>query len=293
MVLKEGFYTALGTPIDASGSFAPAGFEKQIRDQIACGASGLLVMGSMGVEPCMRDGDYRAVAQSAAETNKGRLPVFVGAMDNSVSRVMDRIDALKGLKLDGVVVTAPFYFVLGRAELMAFFRAIADRSPFPLYLYDLPTVVKHKITVDMAFELAEHRNIRGIKTADLSMCRFLKNDPRTAGKFQVLYSGLDTLDAAYAYGLHMGLDGMFAMMPRTIADFYKCASSGDLAAATRHLDLILKTRDFLFTVGIWRGFSYCLNLLGCEGRFTPDYDPPITDADRSRVKEFLESNRLM
>lgn len=291
--MKDGFYTALGTPVDGGGSFVPGGFVRQIGDQIGHGASGLLVMGSMGVEPCMRDRDYRAVAQSAAEASRGRCALFVGAMDNSVSRVMDRIGALEGLALDGVVLTAPYYFVLPRADLMAFFRAVADRSPFPVYLYDLPTVVKHKITVDMAFELAEHRNIRGIKTADLSLCRFLRNDPRTVGKFDVLFSGLDILDAAWTYGLRKGLDGMFAMMPRTIAEFYRCASAGDAAAASRHLDLILKTRDFLVTFGIWRGFAGSMELLGYEGSFQPDYTPPLTAAERSRLREFLASNGLL
>jgi 4-hydroxy-tetrahydrodipicolinate synthase len=291
--LKDGFYTALGTPVDGSGSFAPAGFVRQIGDQIAHGASGLLVMGSMGMEPCLRDKDFRAVAQSSVNAAKGRAPLFVGAMDNSVSRVMDRIDSLKGLALDGVVLTAPFYFVLSQSELTGFFRTIADSSPFPIYLYDLPTVVKHKITIEMAFELAEHRNIRGIKTADLALCRYLKNDPRTAGRFQVLFSGMDMLDAAYAYGLRMGLDGMFAMMPRTIADFYKSAAAGDMTSAGRHLDLILGTRNFLMKLGIWRGFAYCMNLLGYEGSFMPDYTPPLTEAEQSQVKEYLKAHRLL
>ncbi len=291
--MKDGFYTALGTPIDDAGSFVPAGFVKQIDDQIAHGASGLLVMGSMGVEPCMRDKDFRAVAQSAVDANKGRSTLFVGAMDNSISRVIDRIDSLKGLAIDGIVITAPFYFVLSPPDLMYFFRTIADKSPFPIYLYDLPTVVKHKITAEMAFELAEHKNIKGVKTADLTMCRFIKSDPRTAGKFEMFFSGLDMLDAAHVYGLHQGLDGMFAMMPQTIAAFYKSAYAGDIASATKHLDLILNTRTFLLKFGIWPGFSYCMNLLGYEGNFKPDYALPLNESQQAQVKEYMAANDLL
>jgi len=291
--LKDGFYTALGTPFDDTGSFAPKGFITQIEQQVAAGVSGLLVMGSMGVQPCVRDKDFRAVAQSAVDANKGQSTLFVGAMDNSISRVLDRISALNGLAIDGVVITAPFYYVLNHVELMNFFLTIADKSPVPIYLYDLPTVTKHKITIDMAFELAQNNNIRGIKTADLALCRFIKNDPRTAGKFEMFYSGLDMLDAAHTYGLTKGLDGMFSMMPKTIADFYKSAFANDRAAATQHLDLILNTRTFLFKVGIWRGFSYCMNLIGCEGKFTPDYVQPLNESEQAQVKEYLKANGLL
>ncbi|MSU70088.1 MAG: dihydrodipicolinate synthase family protein [Opitutaceae bacterium] len=290
--MKDGFYTALGTPIDANGSFAPAGFVSQIEQQIATGASGLLVMGSMGAQPCIRDKDFRAVAQSAVEANQGRSTLFVGAMDNSTSRVLDRISSLKGLAIDGVVITAPYYFVLSHVELLNFFRTIADKSPVPIYLYDLPTVTKHKISIDLTFELAQHKNIAGIKTADLALCRFVKNDPRTAGRFHMFFSGLDLLDAAHSYGLKMGLDGMFAMMPRTIADFYKSSFANDLPAAAKHLDLILNTRTFLAKFGIWRGFSYCMNLRGCKGNFMPDYALPLNESEQAQVKDYLRTNGL-
>ena len=291
--MKEGLCNALGTPIDASGSFAPAGFVRQIEDQIAHGASGLLVMASMGVEPCIRDKDFRAVAQSAADANKGRSALFVGAMDNSISRVIDRIDSLEGLAIDGVVITAPFYFVLSQHDLMHFFRRIADRSPLPIYLYDLPTVVKHKITIEMTFDLAAHENIKGIKTADLSLCRFLRSDARTAGEFEVFYSGLDMLDAAHTFGLHKGMDGMFSMMPGTISEFYKSAFAGDIFTATKHLDLILNARAFLLKIGIWAGFSYCMNLLGYRGHFKPDYVLPLSKSQQAQVKEFMQANGLL
>lgn len=291
--MREGFYTALGTPIDENGNFAPAGFKQQIEDQIAHNAAGLLVMGSMGVEPCIRDLDFSAVAQAAVEANRGRATLFVGAMDNSIGRVLDRLSCLEGLAIDGIVMTAPFYFVLSNSELINFFKTIADKSPWPIYLYDLPTVVKHKITIEMVFELAQHQNIKGIKTADLSMCRFVKNDPRTAGKFNIFYSGLDMLDAAHSYGLHMGLDGMFAMMPKAIEDFYKAAFAGDMATAAHHLDLILNTRTFLFKFGIWRGFSYCMNLLGYEGNFKPDYVLPLNESEQAEVRAFLKDNGVV
>lgn len=77
---------ALGTPLDESGNFIASSFKKHVEDQIVTGAAGLLVMGSMGIQPCIKDSECPKVAAAAAEAAKGACPVLVGVMDNSVGR---------------------------------------------------------------------------------------------------------------------------------------------------------------------------------------------------------------
>lgn len=288
--MKTGFFPALGTPFDEFGNFLPGSFKKQIEDQICAGASGMLVMGSMGIEPCIKQSEYTKVASAAADAVNGKCPVLVGVMDNSISRVLDRIDALKGLKIDGVVSTTPFYYAATQDELKRFFKKIAQSSPYPLYLYDLPGVTKTKITTETVEYLMELGNVKGIKTGDLVTARELVRSRRMKDGFSVIYSGLDTFDAAYNYGIKMNLDGMFSCTPAATEKMYKCLENGDAAQASRLLDEILTLRNEFIKVGVFNGFTYAMNILGYEGIFAADY---IYDYNQGNFQKIMDCMRRL
>ena len=66
--MKKGFYTALGTPLNEDFSFCEEGMIAQVEQQIEAGASGLLVMGSMGNMSYLKNSEYAKVAKCCAET---------------------------------------------------------------------------------------------------------------------------------------------------------------------------------------------------------------------------------
>ena len=133
--LENGFYTALGTPLDENGNLVSESLEKEINQQIEYGAAGLLLMGSMGIEAYLKNSTYADVVKVAAETVDGRCPLFVGAMDNSIAKVMEKVEMIGNAEIDGVVLTTPFYSVLSEKEIINWFTIIADKSPYPVYLY--------------------------------------------------------------------------------------------------------------------------------------------------------------
>lgn len=283
--MKEGFYTALGTPLDEGGRLVEDSFRRQVENQIAAGASGLLAMGSMGIEACIGTTEYPKVSAAAAEAAGGRCPVFVGVMDNSVSRVVERIESLAGIAIDGVVATTPFYYALTQDEVTAFFREIARRSPFPLYLYDLPAVTKTKIAVETAENLSQNKNIRGIKTGDLTTAKELTL--RCGNDFSVLFSGLDVFDIAYFWGLRMNLDGMFCCAANPASAMYRHLAAGDHARAAACLGSILFLRNRMAEMGIFKGFTCAMNLLGYEGSFSPDYTGRPDEKDYEAIRQCM------
>ena len=284
--MKEGFCTALGTAIDGNGNFIASSFTKHVEDQVAAGAAGLLVMGTMGMQPCIKDSECPKVAAVAAEQARGRCPVLVGVMDNSVSRVLQRIESLKGLKIDGVVATTPYYLEADQEELTNFFSAIANESPYPLYLYDLPTVTKTKITLGTVERLMSEPNIRGIKTGDLVMARKLLNSGR-GEEFTCMYANLDTTDVAFAYGIDKTLDGMYCITAPLASALCASAKAKDFRRAAKALDHIVLIRDTMLRVGLWRAFTYAMNLLGYHGQFHPDYLPPVAEDKLIEVRQCM------
>lgn len=291
--MKDGFYTALGTPLDEYGDFIPGSFKKQVEDQIAAGASGLLVMGSMGIEPCIKNTEYIKIVKAAVEAARGACPVLVGVMDNSVSNVMQRIDCLKGLKIDGIVTTAPYYFTATQDDIKNFCGKIASVSPFPLFLYDLPGVTKVKMSISTIEFLKSVGNVKGIKTGDIVTARTLLRSSTEKDDFDIIYSGLDTFDVAYKYGIRMNLDGMFSCTPSITSRMYNCLEKGSYEEAADILDSILQLRDTFVGVGVFRGFTYAMNLLGYEGIFGPDYNFEINEEQIEVVKECMKKCRLI
>ena len=275
MNFKNGFYTALGTPLDENGNLVEASLRKHINQQIKAGASGLLLMGSMGIEAHIKNSAYADVARVGADENGGRLPLLVGVMDNSIIKVKEKIDMIGNAKFSGVVLTTPFYSTVDTDQMVNWFTKIADYSPYPLYLYDLAVVTKSKITLSVIDSLINHANIKGIKTADWEMIQAIGRKYPDAD-FECFYSGLDAFDYANMMGIGKNLDGMFACTPVNGKKMYARVEKGDYAGARKYLDNILYLRDTMIENDLMPCFTYCMNLLGCEGNFHEDYCLPIT-----------------
>ncbi len=295
-MIREGYYTALGTPLDQEGRLLASSFAKQVDDQIYFDASGLLVMGSMGLGVYVRQQEYVRVAQTAVDAAKGRCTVFVGATDTSIGRVRDRIDALQGLAIDGVVLTAPYYQTFTNTELVTFFSQIARASSFPIYLYDLPVAARNKITQETMQALQAEGNIKGIKTADLDLSHWLQDQVRQqafAADFQVLYSGLDTFDQAYQSGVTRNLDGMFACTGPLSERLYTQLAAGAFADASGTLKDILMLRNQFAEEVILPSFTHAMNLLGYEGFFHQDFYASPSAAQQEKIKAVMTKIGLL
>lgn len=270
--MKEGFVPALGTPLDEQGNLMADSFKKQIEDQINAGAVGLLCMGSMGIQAFIRGSVYPQVAKAAVEAAAGRVPVYVGAMDTSIARAKERMAAVEDLDIAGFVFTAPYYAPASRDQMMNFFKGVAAATKHQILLYDLPGVTQCKITYDMVLELIRDvPNMAGIKSADLQMFRKLKLNPEVPKDFVMVYSGLDTFDIAYKWGITNCLDGMLSCTPANTKEMFGAMAKGDYETAAQRLNNIVALRDFFVSHDLWPSFTAAMNLLGYEGSYGPDY----------------------
>ena len=207
-------------------------------------------------------------------------------MDNSIAKVMEKIALIGDAKVDGVVITTPFYGRLDDAEIVNFFRTIADKSPFPVFLYDLAAVTKLKITLPIIDKLIDHPNILGMKSVDWQLIQQIgRKYPEK--NFQCLYSGLDTFDYGHMMGIYKNLDGMFCCTPKNGRKLYDALNVKDYKTARVHLDNILHMRDTMISLGLMYCFTYCMNLLGFEGNFHEDYCLPIDDNTKKIIKQTM------
>lgn len=287
--MKAGFVPALGTPLDKNGKVCAESYRKQIDDQINAGAVGILCMGSMGIQACIGQDEFANVAKVAVEAAAGRVPVFVGAMDTSIARAKDRLAAMEDLDIAGFVFTAPYYAPCGRSQMMNFFKEVAASTRHSILLYDLPGVTQCKITYDMVLELLRDvPNFAGIKSADQQMFRKLTLNPDVPKDFIMVYSGLDTFDIAYKWGIDKCLDGMCSCTPVNTGKMFKAMAAGDYTTAAECLNNIVALRDAFIGWDLWPAYSTTMNLLGYEGNHAPDYVDPIKPEYVDAIREMLQ-----
>ena len=289
--MEKGFYTALGTPLDENGNFVPAGMAQQIEQQLEAGASGLLVMGSMGQMSYIKQSEYAKVAAESVKAVKGRVPVLVGVTDLSINRVMERVEALQGIDgIDGIVTTVPYYSPVTQDNIYEFYSEIANRSGRATYLYDLPGVTKTATAAQTVMKLWKNPLIKGIKSGVLTTQRLLLQAKDRPADFTMMYSNLDTFDVAYKYGIDKNLDGMFSCTPKTAKRMYDALAAGDQLAGAKALDEIIGLRDLFVQTGcLLKAYTHAMHLLGCEGNFARDYEKDITGEWKEKVTDAMQA----
>ena len=292
-MLKDGFYTALGTPLTEDGKLIAHSLKKHIEQQIDAGASGVLLLGSMGIQASVMKAECAKAVDVAIDAVKERVPLFVGVMDNSIAKVCERLDAIgKNKKIDGVVLTVPYYAIPREADAINWFITIADRSPYPVYIYDLGVVTQFRVTMSVIDAVIGHSNIKGMKSANWELIKAIERKYKTE-QFDCLYSGLDSFDHANVLGIKKNLDGMFACTPKNAKLMYECAKVGDIEGIRKYLDKILLLRDKMIKNGLMRCFTYCMNILGIEGNFHQDYTAPTAeDAKDIMLKTLKEIDEI-
>lgn len=283
--MKVGFVPALGTPIDENGAFLKESYQKQIKRMLEAGAVALLSMGSMGQQAFLLNETCVQVAEAAVEAAAGRVPVYVGIMDNSIQRAKARAASMEHLDIAAFVLTTPYYEIDNDKQLIKYFCSVAASTKHNILLYDLPGVTNYKITYSMVCQLKkEIPNLVGIKSADLNMMRKIRLNPELKD-MMTFYSGMDNFDIAYPWGIGYILDGMPACTPVNFGNLVKALDAGDKEGAAKALNNILELRDAFLEWDLWPAFSAAMNMLGFEGLHAPDWTVPISPEVEELVRQ--------
>lgn len=286
--MKKEFYPALGTPLTPSGTLVKESFERQIELMISSGAKGTLCMGSMGNMASIRNSEYPLIAKQAFSVIHRRIPLLVGVMDCSISRIIDRIDSLKDINIDGVVTTPPFYSPLKSNEIVNFFTELSRKSKFPVYIYDLPGVTQSPISIAQLKALVKEKNIVGIKTGNLDLImQIYRNNLLEGSDFSVYYSNLDLFDVAIKAGVHRNLDGMFTCTPFNSRKMYDTNSAE--SEIFESLNNIIRLRNLFIKESVLAAYSYAMELLKCSGSYHADYALPISGELKEEIADLMKN----
>jgi 4-hydroxy-tetrahydrodipicolinate synthase len=189
----KGTGVALVTPFHQDGTIDFTSFGKLIDFVSDGGVNFLVVMGTTAESPCLNSDEKAAILSFAIQHNNKNLPIIYGMGGNNTSLLVDQIINQDFNGIDGILSVAPYYNKPTQEGLYQHFNRIAQVSPVPIILYNVPGRTGSNLQPETVIRLAKkHKNIVAIKAASGNMeavMQIINNKPKD---FYIL-SGDDAL----------------------------------------------------------------------------------------------------
>lgn len=237
------------TPRTSAGDIDVPGLNAVVEHLIKGGVSGLFVLGSSGEVPYMTNAERELVVTTIASANAGRVPLVVGANEQTTNRVIDEGRKMIELGADALVVTTPYYAISNGAEIEAHFRAIHAALQVDIFAYDVPVRTHVKISVATAVALAKDGVIAGVKDSsgdDVSFRQLLLATKDIEG-FSVFTGHEVVVDGALLGGAHGVVPGLGNVDPAGYRRMFDAAIAGDWAQAAKEQDRLARVFDIVYT----------------------------------------------
>ncbi|MBV9573750.1 MAG: dihydrodipicolinate synthase family protein [Acidobacteriales bacterium] len=164
-MLLQGVFPAITTPFYPDGKVYLKKLEHNVERYSRTPVSGMVVLGSTGEAVMLADQERREVLKTAMDSAAPSKVLIAGTGCESAIETLRLGEYVAELGYDVVLVRTPNYYrtQMQPANILAFYRTIADRSALPVLIYNIPQCTGYDIPVEIVVQLAEHPNIIGIK----------------------------------------------------------------------------------------------------------------------------------
>ena len=165
----SGCGTALVTPFTAGGAVDEPAVQRLAARQIDAGVHFLVPCGSTGESPTLARAEQRRVVELVVNTAAGRVPVLAGAGGYDTRDVIDLVADMRRAGADGILSVTPYYNRPTPEGIYQHYRAIAESTPLPIVVYNVPGRTGCNVDVGTLCRLADIPNIVGVKEASANM----------------------------------------------------------------------------------------------------------------------------
>jgi 4-hydroxy-2-oxoglutarate aldolase len=281
----------LTTPFDPTGELDLGAFAENLRMYMAAGHDGAVVCGSTG-EAALLDEDERLRLIDVAREIVPREKWLVAGIGGESTRLVQRrarLNAERGADL--VLVVSPHYYgpQMTPSALEAHFLAVADDSPIPVLLYNIPKYAHLTLEPDLVARLSTHGNIVGMKDSAGELTRLEGYIRSQRDDFTVLTGHGGSFAKALEMGVRGGILAVALFASELATRVWQRFQSGDREGATEaqsHLTPL--AAEIVAGMGV-AGVKVAMDLVGLRGGPVRSPLPPLSDADRARVSTLCES----
>ena len=259
----KGLGVALVTPFTIEGEVDYKALKRLVEYLIQNGADFLCILATTGETPCLSSDEKNQIKQLVIDVNRGRVPILIGCGGNNTRAVVEELKTTDWTGIDGILSVCPYYNKPSQEGLYQHFKAIAEASPLPVVLYNVPgrtgINMKSETTVRLANDC---ENIVAIKEASGSLEQvdeIIKNKPE---RFDVI-SGDDALTfSMVASGAAGSISVIGNALPREVSRMIRLEFKGEYEVARTIHHRFTELYSLLFVDGNPAGVKALLHEMG-------------------------------
>jgi 4-hydroxy-tetrahydrodipicolinate synthase len=225
--------TAIVTPLKADGGLDLPALRGLVEWQIEQGIKGIVPCGTTGEGATLNDEEKRDVFAAVVESVAGRVPVVAGVGSNSTRTTLASARMASEAGADALLVVTPYYNKPNRSGMIAHYEAVAEATPLPVVVYNVPGRTGQNLGAELILRLARIPGIAAVKEASGDLDQIATIIRGRPDGFAVL-SGDDALTLPT---IALGAEGVISVVsneaPAEMAELVDAASKGDFERARR------------------------------------------------------------
>ena len=237
----KGIVPPVVTPFNESGEVVYADFEANFAKYLEAGIEGYLVLGSNGESVYLEHDEKLKLIRAARKRVPESMMLLAGTGVESTEATIRLTREAADLGVDGVLVKNPFYFKRGMTSdvYLAHYTAVADASPVPVVLYNVPMFTGISMDGALMIELSRHPNIRGVKESAGNVQLISEMAWATVDNdFSILAGSAPTLFPTMTAGARGGIVALACAAPAAMLRVYEAFRNRDYEAASSAQEII-------------------------------------------------------
>jgi 4-hydroxy-2-oxoglutarate aldolase len=284
----HGIFPPITTPF-VDGNVAYDELASNIEKWSKTGLKGLVVMGSNGEYVYLSAEEKRKLVAKAVESTPDHMLVIAGTGCESTKETIELTCDCAGIGAHAALVVTPHYYGgrMNETALLAYFTAVADHSPIPILLYNVPKFTHVNMSAGLVAELSGHPNIVGIKDSTGNVIQLGEFANYVSDDFNLLVGTAGALFGALALGCVGGVLALANVAPLQCVKIYELVKEGDFEAAKKlQLKMIPVNQAVTATYGV-PGLKTAMDMLGYFGGEPRPPLLPASEKDKSEIRDIL------
>ena len=278
---------ALVTPFDVKGNIDFKSLKKLLQ-HTAKGVDYYVVMGTTGESATVTSDEKKKILEFVKENNSKKLPIVYGIGGNNTQSVLDTIKSTNFKGVDAILSVSPYYNKPSQEGIYQHFTAVADASPVPVILYNVPGRTGSNLTAETTLRLASHKNIIGVKEASGNLEQCMKISKYMPKDF-LLISGDDLLTVPlYSIGAKGVISVLANAYPVIFKKMKEFAFANNYSKASQEQFKILEINGPMYEEGNPVGVKYVLSEMGVCSDSVRLPNVPASDGLKKKIESILD-----
>jgi 4-hydroxy-tetrahydrodipicolinate synthase len=285
----KGTGVAVITPFKTNGDVDFKALGKTIEHLIRGKVEYLVVMGTTGESATLEKEEKDAVVSHIREVSDKRIPLVLGVGGNDTREVVRNLSQFDLKGYSAILSVSPYYNKPSQRGIIEHYKAVAEASPLPVILYNVPGRTASNLTAETTLRLAEEKNIIGIKEASGNMEQVMKIIKHRPKKFLVI-SGDDNLTLPI---LACGGDGVISVVanafPKDFSEMTRQALKYNMQEAQRLHYKLTDITEQLFADGNPGGVKAVMEMMKLCSETVRLPLVPVNDTVKKKLAGMLKS----